>query len=438
MKSMKIKLKRTLYLLSGIFIIQLSSLAQTNPIGSFLKSPNVSEFNKFASFDTDLYNGVPKISIDLYESNYRGVPVNLSIGYSAGGVKIEQRPTWVGQNWNLITGGLVSRRKKGNIDELGYDSNNGYLKNFFNLDGGDWNTTKLEIIRNDIRNLWMINDLAPDEFDFALPNGKKGTLLFNHKGEWVSTSNDDGKLRFDVVLDSVRLINPKYISSGVVIGKIIKRIEITDVDGIKYVFGGHVNAIEFIRQAEDQMILHNQSIEANTWHISQIVLPNSETIDFTYDRGDYQYFMNENFMITENYVAGSDPMSRFSGGGVRSSYLICPSFLKSIASPQNTLVFYRSTSAQIQPDYHRMNQAFFGYRYHDLDWESSEFEMQPFLRSNSTKDIFQQLDSVIVRNLNDKVIKRIAFKYNSDITQRLFLNEVCKSSAKSGHVILKS
>ena len=60
------------------------------------------------------FTGSPNISFPLSLSE----EVPISINHNASGIKPEEHHGWVGTNWNLNVGGMISRIKRGAIDEI--------------------------------------------------------------------------------------------------------------------------------------------------------------------------------------------------------------------------------------------------------------------------------------------------------------------------------
>lgn len=81
----------------------------------------------------DHYSGTPIITIPLYTVNDRSLSHSISLIYTAGGVKVDDKASSVGTSWSLITGGEVRRELRGLPDDYysntGPDSRKGWLHN---------------------------------------------------------------------------------------------------------------------------------------------------------------------------------------------------------------------------------------------------------------------------------------------------------------------
>lgn len=117
---------------SGIFIsvlayfgFNLSLLAQ--PVNNIVKnvtqpSPIATAFGKFSDIPVSLGSGLANVSIPIYTIQEGPLTLPINLSYHSSGVKVGELASWVGQNFNLNTGGIISRTVLGIPDESG----NGY------------------------------------------------------------------------------------------------------------------------------------------------------------------------------------------------------------------------------------------------------------------------------------------------------------------------
>ena len=82
-------------------------------------SPNAAELGKYASIPVSTYTGVPQISIPLHEVNEREVNLPISLSYHASGIKVNEYSTYVGMNWSLQAGGVITQSVQGLKDDFG-------------------------------------------------------------------------------------------------------------------------------------------------------------------------------------------------------------------------------------------------------------------------------------------------------------------------------
>src|SRR5215217_1804483 len=60
-------------------------------------------------FNVDLYTGKASVNIPIYSHSADNVNFNLSIGYDASGIKVDQIHSSVGIGWSLNMGGSITR-----------------------------------------------------------------------------------------------------------------------------------------------------------------------------------------------------------------------------------------------------------------------------------------------------------------------------------------
>ncbi len=85
-------------------------------------SPEAAMLQKFGNYNVNLFNGVPDISIPLYEINTGKLKVPITLSYHASGIKVRDDASYVGLGWNLSAGGAITRTVRSKADEQ-----NGYL-----------------------------------------------------------------------------------------------------------------------------------------------------------------------------------------------------------------------------------------------------------------------------------------------------------------------
>ncbi|MVT41209.1 hypothetical protein GO495_11500 [Chitinophaga oryziterrae] len=79
-------------------------------------APEAAELGRYGNMPVSLFTGTTNVSIPLYELKGQFLSLPVSLSYNAGGFKPEDPATWVGLNWSLNAGGVVSRSVSGNPD----------------------------------------------------------------------------------------------------------------------------------------------------------------------------------------------------------------------------------------------------------------------------------------------------------------------------------
>lgn len=80
-------------------------------------SPNAASLGKYGEVPVSMANGVPDISVPVYEINSGRIKVPISFSYHAGGIRVEESASWVGLGWTLFAGGAITRTMRGRPDD---------------------------------------------------------------------------------------------------------------------------------------------------------------------------------------------------------------------------------------------------------------------------------------------------------------------------------
>ncbi|MGJ1454512.1 hypothetical protein [Sphingobacterium multivorum] len=404
----------------------------------FIQSPNAASLGFYGKTDVSFFTGLLDIAIPVTTLRYRDIELPISLKYNSGGVLLEQHPSWVGQNWTLNVGGVITRKVKGGIDEIyvdGFTDNNefAYYYKYANLNNAQWDqTSRISSYINNSSSPKAL--LEPDEFMFTLPNGKSGTVMLDHLGVWQVISESSYGLKTNVRLNSntLKLSNPNNSAFEQYVRRIIYGIDIIDDDGTKYTFGDNINAIEFMRSALSSG-LSMDNVFANAWSLTKITSPNGNVINFEYARGNHQFIQNVSINYTSQYsvrMAASCDGSNLTGVGY-SGTVITPVYLKAIKSDAFSVEFKKEVSNEIQYPYRdpvdKTNKhAFDGFAYDDFmsgHYADVKANGTHLLASNPHVDY--KLKEIIVKDAKNNVSEIYGFSYNNDGTtdynQRLFL-----------------
>lgn len=96
-----------------------------NQANVFAPAPNAASLGKFGEIPVNEHTGIPSINVPIYlwNSIRSGIQLNVSLGYHAGGNKVEDIASSTGLGWSLNAGAMVTRTVKGLPD----DNTWGYL-----------------------------------------------------------------------------------------------------------------------------------------------------------------------------------------------------------------------------------------------------------------------------------------------------------------------
>jgi hypothetical protein len=82
------------------------------------QSPTTNELGKYGEIQVNESTGKISPSIPLFEYYAGKINLPIALQYNGNGVRVNQDPTWVGINWNLNPGGVITRVVKDRVDEL--------------------------------------------------------------------------------------------------------------------------------------------------------------------------------------------------------------------------------------------------------------------------------------------------------------------------------
>jgi len=191
-------------------------------------SPNAYQFTKYGEIQVNESTGAISPSIPLFTYVAGDIQIPITLSYSGNGVKVAQDPTWVGINWNLSPGGVITRQVRDQPDEKATNKQFHTLSDVLNLKiNGELSTDtstdyfkRLELIATGGSSV----DSEVDIFNFNFP-GYSGSFYLDELGK-AHLIRHDKKLKIITTGLSSDLNN--------VSGEII----IITPEGNSFVFGG--------------------------------------------------------------------------------------------------------------------------------------------------------------------------------------------------------
>lgn len=216
-------------------------------------SPNVSSLNKFIEVPVGHYTGLPNVTIPIWELKGNKISMPISISHHASGIRVEDIPGWVGQNWSLNAGGTISRTMMGKADE----KTGGYFTTGDEIPDPTSDPTLLYGWQPG--NSWLTNvangviDSEPDIFYYSF-NGQSGKFVFSidTNGNRQILPIPYAKLDFSEIFDV----------SGTIIKWIVK-----DQAGTQYIFG---KSEDGLRTAIEQTYCEETDY-ISSWHLMDII-----------------------------------------------------------------------------------------------------------------------------------------------------------------------
>lgn len=168
-----------------LVIITDSSFAQSLKLNQVIPpSPITREFDKYITYPVSLTNGVPEISIPLYNIQLKGLSIPITLSYHASGIKYKQTSGEVGVGWVLNPRYRVSKKIYGREDEVSSmpsqysdpfnsfgtekDRDN-YLTNFYDAGNATWFPTGTQLL-----------DGEYDIYNYGLENAS-GTFIYTDR-----------------------------------------------------------------------------------------------------------------------------------------------------------------------------------------------------------------------------------------------------------------
>lgn len=81
-------------------------------------SPNSAALAKYVDFPTIPSSGVAPISLPLGSIAGKALSIPIALNYHAGGARVEEVASWVGQGWTLSGGGVITKTVRGLPDDV--------------------------------------------------------------------------------------------------------------------------------------------------------------------------------------------------------------------------------------------------------------------------------------------------------------------------------
>lgn len=216
------------------------------------QSPNVAGLGKYGDYQVNHFNGIPEISIPIFEAKSGSLSVPITLSYHASGVKPTDVASWVGMGWSLSAGGQVARNVQGDPDENHYQTN--VLKQNVAVCGPPGVGTFYYL--KDIAASGNDADTEPDIFSYSYP-GAGGKFILPYGSTPIL-------FPYSPIVISTSAGFPKF--------------EITDERGVLHRFG--INGSGTLNAYDNTFTTTGM---ATAWHLMDIVSPNSnDQISFEY------------------------------------------------------------------------------------------------------------------------------------------------------------
>ncbi len=454
----------------------ISFAQQSLPIN--MPTPTAASLGRYGDVKVSHYNGMADINVPIYKINERGVELNLQLNYNSSGVMVNSLPGWVGENWTLSAGGVITRVINGNPDEYVYPQQ-AQIAEFHNYFEGHYRP--VEYTHGNISMLlydahYRRYDPEPDMFYFNFM-GKTGKFFLGNDGEWKVVSDDNLDILFNVSDDAnySRPFIQNYPYNGgedKLQPKTIYGFKIRDTEGNVYTFGYNISAIEYFTHFESMSDLeYIDSWLANAWYLTKVEdRLGNKLYGLNYERGPFTcqwtHFgettsWDEEGQLASNHSGYSsysniqDPTREYSG------QLNSPTYLSEITTLSGLKLHFYSTENRISMrdmypnmyaesgsagNFYTRFRDYHCERYNERDkaWIYLTSDYSQYLPQNWSQHPLDVLALTRTKQLNSIYIDKthsdsridtrtFRFKYNEDDT-RMHLEEFCISNS-GGHTL---
>lgn len=272
-----------------------------------IQSPNAYSLGKFGDIPVSLYTGIPSISIPITGINAGSFTLPVSLDYHAGGIKAQEKASWVGLGWALNAGGVITRSPRGEADDdkqwLGYlyygDEGLDHPIMDWGADGSSLSQSELYDVHYLVK--WKLDrgrgvayDTEPDIFFYNFA-GRSGQFVLPLDLLDVNEAIDQ-----TVEIQTIPHSNLKIKATSIDNEGIVSW-SITDEEGIKYTFDK-----EEVHVMSGNNVLAGGSFPVGTkvvdnrisWYLSKIEFPgSSEIIQLKYTDKENAYYHNRTISL---------------------------------------------------------------------------------------------------------------------------------------------
>jgi YD repeat-containing protein len=211
--------------------------------------PDAAALGKYGDVPVTLNTGTAAISVPIYDIKTPRLSLPISLNYSCSGIKVNDFASWVGLEWSLDAGGMITRTIK-NLDDFrgnGWYNSNVPKQNDITVNSGTF-------LANCI---YKSQDTEPDIFFFNFCSNSGKFVFGDDKSPIIINYQQPIKISYD---------NPS------------SSFTILDGQGNRYYFG----AQETNSQSGDYHGSYG-SFYTSSWYLSKIVsFDRSDSITFTY------------------------------------------------------------------------------------------------------------------------------------------------------------
>lgn len=239
-------------------------------------SPNAYIFQKFTDVPVTYYSGLPSVSVPVYTIKTGDYQYPLSLSYHTGGIRAEDKASWVGLNWALNGVGMISRTTLDGADDVF----NGFFYNEYDPYTLQNNLAELDIYEqlDFFRNKECYRyDLQPDMY--YLNAGNMSVKFYMNKQKQVIQIN-----KTNIRITPNFQGDPLNETYGT-----LKGFTVVDGDGTRYFFGNGLDEkmnIDLLNYGG----CTRYNLYRSGWYLEKLITAKNDTIRFEYEADNTRYY----------------------------------------------------------------------------------------------------------------------------------------------------
>ena len=247
-------------------------------------SPEAASLGKYGDFSFSHYTGTANITIPIYSIPAHDLSLDIKLNYGTGGLKVQDEGTWVGMEWTLTAGGVVTRSTRGNPDtDQNYYGKQDLYEMYYDQ-GASISFKEMDFYE---KMSTGEHETIPDIYYYNF-NGRSGKFYITPDQKIIQKEGSDLE------------INPSFVQGGDLTSFII-----TDEMGTRYIFSKReITQLTYDDNAASARGRHQHLFEfTSSWYLSEIRnYKNTEKIFFSYEVSDIGYFQP---ILLQNYESRS-------------------------------------------------------------------------------------------------------------------------------------
>lgn len=275
-----------------------------------IASPTAASLGKFTDIPVNYHTGIPNVNVPLYTITEGALSLPISLNYHAGGIKVLEPAGWVGMNWAMNAGGVITRSVMGAPDERGttnarYTHFTDYGYSSYLTIGGQRGNNSTQPAPYDYGFATNMYDGEPDLFFFSF-NGYSGKFYFSDDRTPIVVDGQDIKVEY---------YYPHPGSNGGQGDGNIQGFILTVPTGDRYFFGvtadlpaGATKPVELTYPTSE----NNSNVDSqvfSSYYLSKVVAADGiHTITFDYVREKYSYYTVSTFPVTNTDRVPNNPL----------------------------------------------------------------------------------------------------------------------------------